>query len=121
MKLPGFIKGFFDVQPVRIVRVKFLSWENEAMREKFFGSVDLYEQELQTGRVLPRTPRFLFYMKGTATRELTGVGTPPGSELEMCFNPEELSEERIRAYLSEIGLRVDDSSWRVLKDTRNRR
>lgn len=116
MKLPGFITGFFDVHPIRVIRVKFVSWENQEMRQKFRGSVGWYEQELQTGRVQPRTPPYLFYLKGTVNE--TSAGTPSGSELEMCFNPEELSEERIRAYLSEIGLRVDESSWRVVKDSR---
>lgn len=99
-----------------VTRVTFLGWEHEETRKKFFGSVGFYEQELQTGRAQPRTPPYLFYMKGIARRELPNVGTPPGSELEFCFNPKQLSDERIREYFREIGLRVEEGSWHVVKD-----
>ncbi|MEK7073028.1 MAG: hypothetical protein AAB974_01145 [Patescibacteria group bacterium] len=106
----------FRTPPIRIVRVKFLGWENEALRSKFHGSVELYEQQLQTGRTLPRAPSYLQYVKGTAIRELPGIGTPPGSELEIAFCSDKLSEDRIHTYLREVGLLVDETTWRVVKD-----
>lgn len=118
-KIRKVFTGFFETQPHKVVRVKFLGWENQEMRQKFRGSVGWYEQELQTGRVQPRTPPYLFYLKGTVNE--TSAGTPSGSELEMWFNPDKLSDERIREYLHEIGLRVDDSSWRVLKESRKQK
>ncbi|MEK7073029.1 MAG: hypothetical protein AAB974_01150 [Patescibacteria group bacterium] len=104
----------FRTQPGRVTRVKFLGWKDQELRERFHGSVDLYEQELQTGRMQPRTPPYLFYLKGL--KHIPEVGTPPGSELEMWFNPEKLSEERIRTYFKEVGLLVDEATWRVVKD-----
>lgn len=102
--------------PIRRVptfNVRFIGWSNEEARKRSgdpdgsgAGSLHYYLDEVAAGRKMHAFPAGLFFVDGLAS-EVEGVGFVPGSEIQIAYDPEKISQGAVIEYMKSLGIETE--------------
>lgn len=81
----------------------FNGWTDTAMRERFFGDIGHYDDEIRADRAFPAHPAGLLEINPQSGER----PTPQNSRLRILYLPEQISKEDIIEYCRAIGLDVN--------------
>ena len=102
--------------PIRRVptfTVRFIGWSSDEARRNSgdadasgAGSLHNYLDEVAAGRKMQAFPAGLFFVDGLAS-EVEGIGTVPGSEVQIAYDPEKISKNEVIEYLKSLGIETE--------------
>ena len=92
--------------PLRVARFIFEGWRDAELCDRFHGSVGFLSQEAAAFRFEPSFKDTGIFFIESESDEQERVGTVPGSVLQVPFNTDYTSIERVTEWFTQAGLMV---------------
>lgn len=90
--------------PLRVARFVFGGWKDAERKKQFHGSVSFLSQEAAAFRFQPSFKDTGIWFIEPETAEQNEVGTVPGSVLQVPFNSDFTTIEKVKKWFNEAGL-----------------